>query len=361
MRKLRIAQVTNLMESVPPSHQHGLEQLVYDLTEELAKMGHQITLFATADSKTSARLIPLWPKATMRDPYAKKKDPSFYTKLTVAAALNQQSEFDIIHDHSRFIAPYFAPLVKTPIVSTIHHPISFEESYKKEFPPDYQPYFKNAWETYRKKVHTVVVSRFQAEKYAAPSTVIHNGTNIHTVLPNYDPGKYLAFLGYITPDKGVAEAIQAVLKTDETLLISGPLDQTELNQKYFSEKIHPFLDNQKIKYLDPLSHEEKINFLKNAKAVLMPIQWDEPFGLVAIESMTCGTPVIAWNRAAMPEIIENGVSGFLINSVEEMAQKISQINKLDRKNARKRVEENFTSEIMAQNYVNLYNQILKKN
>ncbi len=358
MRKLRIAQITNLQESVPPLNKHGLEQIVSYLTEELVRRGHEVTLFAPADSKTNAHLVPLWPTATSRDLNHHGISPETHTQWAVATAFSRHQEFDIIHDHTRFTSLFFANLVPTPVVSTIHHPISLE-LLAPSYPPQYHPYIRDGWLNFAKSVHTVVVSKFQAQNYPSPSTVIPNGISLRNwVAPSMEPGSYLAFLGYLTPDKGAAEAVEAALQTNIPLKIAGPLDNSEANQKYFHSRIAPHLGSQ-IEYLGPLSFDQKQVFLSNALATLLPIQWDEPFGLVAIESLASGTPVIAWNRAALPEIIEDGRSGFLVNSVSEMVEKISKLSQINRADCRKRVEENFTSEIMTTKYESLYQSLLK--
>ncbi len=353
---MRIAQITNLKESVPPINQHGLEQVVFDLTEELVKMGHEVTLFSTADSKTSAKLVPIWPHALARDPYGSYMDSTTYSLWSVAEAFHHYREFDIIHDHGRFVAGHLAGIIPTPVVLTVHHPISFEFTYKQALPQEYHPYFEHVWKRRATSAHTVVVSQFQASLYPAESTVIYNGLPLEKWPYSPQPGKYLAFLGYITADKGVAQAIQAVLPTDKTLLIAGPRMDTGPDKQYFDREIAPYL-NERIRYVGPLNFEEKKKFLAEAQATLMPVQWDEPFGLVAIESLACGTPVVAWDRAALPEIIEDGVSGFLVNSVSQLTQKISMVDQLSRQATRKRVEEKFSARQMAQNYLDLYTRL----
>lgn len=361
MSKLRIAQVTNLQESVPPKGKNGLEQVVADLTEELVKMGHDVTLFATADSKTSAKLVPIWPTARSRDPYGKTMDSPTFATWSISEAFIRHKEFDIIHSHAGgFMAGHFAGAIPTPVVTTIHNPVSYD--FLKQFPPEYLHYFDTIQEKHFSYTHPVAVSQFQARILKRPATVITNGIpleNWNTF--SEETGEYFAFLGYMTPDKGAAEAIQAILKTSEKLVIAGSLREDDpRGQSYFEEKIKPYIDDDKIKFVGILAPDQKADFYKKAKATLMPIQWDEPFGLVAIESMVCGTPVIAWNRAAMPEIIEEGVSGYLVNSVEELTQKITEVDKLSRKKARERVEHHFTAEIMAKKYVELYEKLLSE-
>ncbi len=359
MKKLRIAQVTNLQESVPPKGKNGLEQVVSDLTEELVKMGHEVTLFATSDSKTSATLVPIWPKALSRDSFKQTMDSQTFAMWSVSEAFIRHTDFDIIHSHAGgFMAGHFAGAIPTPVVSTIHNPVSYD--FLNQFPPEYLHYFETIQEKHFAHTYTVTVSQFQANILKRPSTVITNGIPIENWNTySAESGEYFAFLGYMTPDKGAAEAIQAILKTNEKLVIAGSLREDDpRGHTYFEERIKPYIDDKQIKFVGILKPEAKVEFYKKAKATLMPIQWDEPFGLVAIESMVCGTPVIAWNRAAMPEIIEDGVSGYLVNSVEEMTEKITQVDKLSRTKARERVEQHFTAEIMAKKYVALYEKIL---
>lgn len=351
--------MTNLQESVPPLGENGLEQVVYDLTEELVKMGHEVTLFATADSKTSAKLVPIWPAALSRDQYARVMNSQSMTMWSVAEAFIRHSDFDIIHNHTgSLIAGHFAGALSTPVVSTIHNPVSYD--FLEQFPPDYLRYFKEIEEKHFAYIHRVAVSQFQANKLRLPAHVIHNGIPLESRDAfSQEAGDYFAFLGYMTPDKGAAEAIQAILQTNERLVIAGSIRGDDPGgKKYFEEKIKPYIDDNRIKFVGVLNHDQKVEFYKKAKATLMPIQWDEPFGLVAIESMASGTPVIAWNRAAMPEIIEDRVSGYLVNSVEELAERIGEIDKISRLAVRKIVEERFSAAEMARKYVDFYTTLL---
>lgn len=357
MKKLRIAQVTNLQEAVPPINQHGLEQLVFDLTEELVDMGHDVTLFATADSKTRAKLVPIWPRATRHDPFSAKIDSQTFAMWSVAEAMIRHKDFDIIHSHAGFVANQFAGAIPIPVVSTEHNPVSYD--FIDQFPIEYQKYFQEIEQKHFLKNHTVAISKFQADCFRRPVTIIKNGIRLENwPYSESTERSYLAFLGYITPDKGVSEAIQAVLPTNEKLLIAGPLDSNSKNQTYFNEKIKPYL-SERIQYVGPLGFAEKKQFFSQAKATLMPIQWDEPFGLVAIESLASGTPVIAWNRAALPEIIADGKTGFLVNSVEEMTLKIGHLEKLTSHQCRKHVEDHFSATLMAKSYEEFYYSLIK--
>lgn len=362
--RMRIAQVTSLQESVPPANKNGLEQVVYYLTEELVKMGHEVTLFGTADSKTSAKLVPIWPKAVSRDGIDSGLSDEIYAMWSVAEAFCRQDEFEVIHDHTWLLAGMFAGAIKTPVVTTIHHPVSvdrmsLEVNFRSRFPKEYWPYLDRIGAKFE-RVQTVVVSEFQKATLGKPCRVVHNG--VPTDVWKYAPegGDYLAFLGYVTQTKGAAEAVAAVLPTAERLKIAGPIAGSDReSQAYFDQKIKPHLSDR-IEYVGPLDHAQKMRFLAGAKATLLPIQWDEPFGMVAIESMACGTPVIAWNRAAMPEIVVDGQTGFLVDSVEDMTEKIAQIPRLSRLEVRKRVEEHFSARKMAEEYVKVYEEAIAR-
>ncbi|MCL5432390.1 MAG: glycosyltransferase family 4 protein [Patescibacteria group bacterium] len=356
-KKLRIAQITNLQESVPPIHENGLEQIVYLLTQELVKRGHEVTLFATADSKTSAKLVPIWPTAVSRDPAAAIFSPDTFSQWAVSEAFLRQADFDIIHDHTWSSSRHFAGLINIPVVATVHSPITRKETLEK-LPADHRPYFERILARNEHNSHAVMVSRFQASRYPYPTTVIPNGIDVENFHFNPSGGDYLLFLGYITPNKGALQAIEAVLPTKEKLIIAGPIRPDDpVAQKYFAEKIKPLLSDR-IKYVGPANKPAKIKLLAGAKATLMPIQWDEPFGLVTIESLAAGTPVIALNRAAMPEIISSGQDGFLANSVEEITDFISQIENIDRAKCRQKAEQQFSAAAMVEKYEQLYRHLL---
>ncbi len=341
--------------------------MVYYLIEELVAMGHEVTLFGTADSQTSANLVPIWPTSHSQDREYSYFDLSVYATWAVAEAFARADQFDIIHDHTWYNAGHFARCVrdKTPIVSTAHHPFDKSIAFAQSLPAEYQQYMRNRIRTQFDAVSAVVVSEFQAKMLAASWNVrahtIHNGIPLDSWKDwSQEQGDYIAFLGYISGNKGVAEAIQAVLPTNERLIIAGALKQhDEASHLYFINHVEPFIDNDQIQYHGPQDHTQKQVFLKQAKATLMPIQWDEPFGMVAIESMACGTPVIGWNRGALPEIIVDGITGYIVNSVEEMTEKIGMIDRIDRQACRKHVEDNFNVHKMAKEYEKLYVSLVR--
>lgn len=366
MRKLKIAHVTNLAEAIPPKNKAGLEQMVFYLTEELVKLGHEVTIFGTEDSQTSANLIPLWPRGFSNDPNTTFTDPQTFSIWAVAEAFLHADEFDIIHDHTHFVAGHFAGSISTPVVCTVHHTGSYGYDTLQALPTAHQHYLNYLIHSHHTNFHLVCVSHAQRQQmldlFGLDSYVVHNGISQPIVTPNKThTHDYLAFLGYISGNKGVSQAIQATLRTSDNLIIAGPVDLHDTaSQIYFEQEVKPYVDGNKIKYIGPLDMNEKINFLSQAKAVLMPIQWDEPFGLVAIEALACGTPVIAFNRGALPEIIENGKTGFIVDTIEDMASKINQIEQLSRPACTESYEKSFTATRMAHEYEKIYYKLVNK-
>jgi glycosyltransferase involved in cell wall biosynthesis len=350
MKKLRIAQISNLVEPVTESSKNGLSQIVYTLTQELVELGHDVTLYAPMSSSTNAKLVPLTDLDTAHETILGKV-------LPVAAAFADWRNFDIIHDHTRFYSTLFAHLLPIPIVSTVHHPAEFDE-WHWSFPADqYHLYFKAIWQRLVQRMNTVCVSQFQRAGFGEKAEVIYNGIQLDLwPNPNSSAGRYLAFLGAINETKGTLEAIQATLLAGEAIVVAGTTDE---QGDYFVRSIKPYIDGDRVKYIGPLDFEEKRNFLVQAKAVLMPIQWDDPLPTVALESLASGTPVIACNRASMGEIVMDGESGFLVSSIEEMAARIKDIHKIDRRACRSRAALLFDSKTMARNYVDLYQRLLE--
>ena len=350
MKKLRIAQIATLFEPVTDSSTMGLTQIVYNLTEELVALGHHVTLYAPEQSRTKAALVPL-------SDFRHASETILGKVLPVAAAFADWRDFDIIHDHTRFYSILFAHLLPIPLVSTVHHPIEFDELHWHYPAKDYHAFVRaNYWERLLDSVTTVFASKFQCEQYGKKSEVIPNGLPLaRWDNPNTVGGRYLAFLGAINETKGTYEAIQAALLSNEEIVIAGTTYESE---EYFRQRIEPLVDGKQVKFIGPVDFQQKKRFLAEAKAVLMPIQWDDPFPTVAIESLASGTPVIGWNRSSMAEILEHGRSGFLVSSIEEMAARIKEIDAIDRKECRSRAELLFDAKQMAKNYVSLYHRLL---
>ena len=349
MKKLKIAQIATLFEPVTDSSIMGLTQIVYNLIEDLVALGHDVTLYAPERSLTKAALVPL-------SDFDHASETILGKVLPVAAAFSDWRNFDIIHDHTRFYSVLFAHLLPIPLVSTVHHPIEFDELHWHYPAKDYHAFVRANWDRLLESVTTVFASKFQSAQYGKKSEVIPNGIPLDKWdNPNTARGRYLAFLGAINETKGTYEAIQAALLANEEIVIAGTTYESD---EYFRQRIEPLVDGKKVKFIGSVDFEQKKRFLAEAKAVLMPIQWDDPFPTVAIESIASGTPVIGWNRSSMAEIIEHGKSGFLVSSIEEMAERIKGIDAIDRKECRYRAELLFDSKQMAKNYVSLYHRLL---
>ena len=338
---MRIAQVAPLWIPVPPYTYGGTELVVSWLCDELVRRGHEVTLFATEDSKTSAKLIPIWPKSLWR---AKLNTPHAVFSLLYEKLLSLQDKFDIIHDHCEFYTAPYSKFLKPPIVTTLHHPLTEETIilYKK-FP----------------NINFVTVSKNQRKLGPGINIVrtIYNGLPIEKYEFNEEPKDYLIWLSKIMPQKGIAEAIDIAKLSGENLIISGNIPPEQGD--YFDFRIKPLIDGKKIKFLGAADFDKKIELLKNAKAFIFPVKRPEPFGLVVIEAMACGTPVVAFREGSMPELIEDGKTGFLVTNVEEACQALKKVNRISRKYCREYVEKNFNLKRMVNRYEKLYKKILK--
>lgn len=339
---MRIAQIAPLWISTPPKTYGGTEFVASLLTEELVRRGHEVTLFATGDSKTKAKLVPIWPKGLWS---AKLSAPHAAFSLLFHEVIARQDEFDIIHDHCEFYTAPFSEFLKPPIISTVHHPM-YEEVIMlfKKYP----------------NINYVAVSKNQRK--TAPgvnfAATIYNGIPIKRYDFQEKPEDYLLWISKITPEKGIAEAIEVAKKTGEKLLIAGVIPKEE--QDYFDYRISPEIDGKQIQFVGAANFEKKVELFRNAKVLLYPIKRAEPFGLVVVESMACGTPVIAYKEGAMPELIKDGKTGFLVETQEEMIAALSGINQIDRLSCRRYVARKFSHQKMVNKYEALYNKIVKQ-
>jgi len=342
---MRIAQVTPLWYAVPPYTYGGSELIVSMLTEELIRRGHEVTLFATGDAKTAGRLMPIWPKGLVKANLATPFAAHFAVQaLLYKELLEKQNDFDIIHDHSEEYGTPFTPFLKPPIVSTLHNPLTEERIilYKK-FP----------------NINYVAISKNQKRSGPGINIVktIYHGIPIEKYDFNPKPKNYLFWLSSIQPDKGTAAAIEIAKMAGENLIISGPIHSH--NADYFEYRIKPLIDGKQIQFVGEADFEKKVELFKNAKALLFPIRRQEPFGLVVIESMACGTPVIAFKEGSMPELIEHGKTGFLVNSTEEAVRALKRVKKISRSYCREYAKKNFPLKKMVNRYERLYKKIFK--
>ena len=341
---MRIAQVAPLYESVPPKLYGGTERVVSWLTEELVAQGHEVTLFASGDSETRARLIPVCPRALWRDKDCRETLPH-HVRL-VELVFDDVSRFDVIHFHCDYM--HF-PLLRRhpcPSVTTLHGRLHV---------PDLGPLFAE----YR-DVPLVSISDDQRRPIPDANwqaTVYHGlPRGLHAFQER--SGDYLAFLGRMSPEKRVDRAIQIARLAGMNLKIAGKIYPEE--RAYFHETIQPLLRESQsfVEFIGEVGGRAKDEFLGNAYAMLFPIDWPEPFGLVMIESLACGTPVIAWRNGSVPEIIEDGVTGLIVDSVDEAAQAVGRIAWLDRSGCRKAFEDRFDAGRMARDYADVYRRLV---
>lgn len=335
---MKIAMISPIAWRTPPSHYGPWEQVVSLLTEGLFNMGLNVTLFATADSITKAKLHSVCPKGYAEDP---ESHPKVLECLHISEVFERAREFDIIHNHFDFLPLSYSRLVMTPLLTTIH---GFSS-------PKIVPVFKK----YNRSTYYVSISNSDRNPELDYIATIHHGIDLDQFTFNPTPGKYLLFFGRIHPDKGAYEAIQIAKKSKRKLIIAGIIQEAS----YFDEKVKPYLDND-IRYVGNVNPEMRDKLIGNAFALLHPINFAEPFGLSVIESLACGTPVIAFEKGSMSEIISNGENGFLVSKIEEAVVAVKNIAKIDRLFCRKDAEERFSLKRMIHDYINVYEMILKK-
>jgi glycosyltransferase involved in cell wall biosynthesis len=341
---MKIAQVAPLMESVPPRLYGGTERVVSYLTDELVRLGHEVTLFASADSITAAELVGCASMALRLD--RNVRDPIPYYMLMLDRVRRLAEEFDILHFHiDQFHFPLFRRMADRT-VTTLHG---------RQDVPDLKPLYLGF-----SGMPLVSVSNDQRRPIANAKFVatVHHGipTDLHT--PIYNPrGGYVAFLGRISPEKRPDRAIRIARTLGIPLKIAAKVDKVD--EAYFREQIAPLLSDPGVEFIGEINERSKAEFLGEAQALLFPIDWPEPFGLVMIEAMACGTPVLAFRRGSVSEIIDQGVTGAVVDTMEEAVRMLPRVIALDRRAVRRRFEQRFSSARMATDYVALYRSLLK--
>lgn len=346
---MKIALIAPFEEPVPPKTYGGTERVVYNLAEELVRLGHNVTLFASKGSKTPAKLIPCTNKALRILPVSRIpgiRQGLSYQGLTVALKHLQKQRFDIVHNHFGWQLLLFKDFIKSPIVTTLHGTLADPT----------EKFMHNIF----KRERFISISNSQrrhGSKLNFISTV-YNGIDVNQFAFSNVPGDYLVFLGRIHPSKGPEYAIEVAKKAGRKLIIAAKIDPYE--RHYYEDEVKPLIDGKQIQFVGEVGHKAKVKLLKNALAMVSPVQWDEPFGLTTIESFACGTPVITIKRGSMREIITDGKTGFLCSNVEEMIDSVNEVSKLDRLACRRHVEQNFTSQKMAINYLSAYKKIVKR-
>lgn len=339
---MRVAQIAPLTEAIPPKLYGGTERVVSWLAEELVELGHDVTLFASGDSETRAKLEPMWPRALRLD--GEVRDPLALHMAMLERVMQCADQFDILHFHLDYYPFSLFSRQSTPFITTMHGRLDL---------PEHQTVF----DTFSS---VPVVSISHAQRRPVPQArwvrTIHHGLPAKLLRPRAAKPSYLAVLGRIAPEKAVDQAIRIAVRSGLPLKIAAKVDRVD--REYFEREISPLLKLPGVDYIGEISDREKSDFLSGAMALLMPIDWPEPFGLVMIEAMACGTPVIAYDSGSVSEIIDDGITGFIVKDEVAAADAINDLGRLSRATIRKRFEERFTARRMAKDYAEVYESLL---
>jgi len=342
---MRIAQISPLFEAVPPKLYGGTERVVYSLTEELVAMGHDVTLFASGDSITSATLAPMREQAIRLDPSVKDWVALYYRMVEMI--YRRKDEFDVLHFHIDYFPLSLFGRQKVPFLTTLHGRLDVQE-------------FIDVFNTFPE---APFVSISNNQRLPIPGlnwvrTVLH-GMPANLLTPQPVKQDYAAFLGRISPEKGVDRAIRIAGRAGLKLKIAAKVDNAD--REYYETQIRPMIDgNPNVEFVGEINDAQKPDFLSGAQALIFPIDWPEPFGLVMIEAMACGTPVIAYRCGSVPEVIDDGVTGFIVQDEASAVDALGQLHRLDRAKVRATFDRRFTARRMAEDYVNVYQELCAK-
>ena len=342
---MRIAQVAPLYESVPPRLYGGTERVVSWLADELVQRGHEVTLFASGDSRTHARLVSAWPRALRLDPA--QPDPFALHTLELAQAFSRADDFDVVHCHVDYLAFPYGRLVSTPVVHTLHGRL------------DLRPLIHVLTEL--REVPLVSISDSQREPLTGLDlnwvATVHHGLPMQDVpaVTTASDGRYLVFLGRMSAEKRPDLAIAVAKRAGLPLIMAAKVDRPD--REYFEREIRPQLGHPLIEYIGEVSDAEKWRLLGDALALLFPIDWPEPFGLAMIEALACGTPVVARPCGAVPEIVRDGEVGFLADTVDELVAAVKRVDVIDRARCRRWAEAQFSVGVMADHYESVYRRL----
>ncbi|NLY25344.1 MAG: glycosyltransferase family 4 protein [Bacteroidales bacterium] len=335
---MKIAMLAPIAWRTPPVHYGPWELVTSLLTEELIRKGIDVTLFATADSLTAATLSSVSPRGYEED---RTIDAKVWECLHISNCFEHAEAFDIIHNQFDFLPLSYAGLTDTPVVTTIH---GFSS-------PRIMPVYRK----YNHHTHYVSISDADRSPELDYIATIHHGIDTGNFTYNADPaGDYMLYYGRIHPDKGTKEAVEIAMALDMPLIIAGIIQDEE----YFNTRVKPFLKEGKIEYIGSVGDDRRDALLGNARLLVHPISFNEPFGLSIVEAMACGTPVVAFNKGSMPELIVDGRNGFLAENSGDAIEKIRRIDTISRQSCREHVEQNFSKEIMAGRYIEVYQKIL---
>jgi glycosyltransferase involved in cell wall biosynthesis len=338
---MRIAQIAPLFEAVPPKRYGGTERVVHWLTEELVALGHDVTLFATGDSLTSARLVPVRPRAERFVPNFEVNGAPYMRLLELVR--RRAREFDVLHFHIDFWPLPLFSRQSTPFLTTLHGRLD------RDWVRDIYDLFPEA----------PLVAISDAQRAPLPDAywagTVRHGMPERLLTPRPGPQDYLAFLGRISPEKGIESAIRIAAAAGMKLRVAAKVGAEDA--AYYAQVVEPLLHGGAVEYLGEIDDAQKPDFLSGARALLFPIDWPEPFGLVMIEAMACGCPVIAFPRGSVPEVVEDGLTGFIVGDVAEAAAAVGRLDRLDRTAIRRRFEQRWTARRMADDYLAIYRRL----
>jgi glycosyltransferase involved in cell wall biosynthesis len=342
---MRIAQVAPLFEAVPPRLYGGTERVVHWLTEELVSLGNDVTLFASGDSQTSAKLDAAWPKALRLDGSVRDANALHAVMLERVRQKCDNEEFEFLHFHLDYYPFSLFSRQPTPFLTTLHGRLDL---------PELQPLF-----TTFSSSPVISISNAQRRPLSQANWLgtIYHGLPVKLLTPRPVTPSYLAVLGRIAPEKGVDRAIKIAIRCGIPLKIAAKVDRAD--QNYYTEVVRSLIDHPLIEYIGEIGDHEKSEFLSGAIGLLLPIDWPEPFGLVMIEAMACGTPVIAYNRGSVPEIIDEGLTGFIVEDETSAVSAVGRLSQLNRDAIRKQFEARFTARRMALNYLTAYRNLME--
>jgi glycosyltransferase involved in cell wall biosynthesis len=359
---MKIAQIAPPWIPIPPKNYGGTESVIYNLVEELVAHGHDVTLYTTEDSRTSAKQISFFKKSLLEDGVPWHEHLKSYYHLYKSIEAIEKQGFDIIHTHLSSSADlYLFPLttdLSIPHVVTLH----------SHFPFDHNP-GKAAGEAdafymeWASSVPIVAISESARQQITLPlnfAGVVHNGLSMQQYpLPHKPRGEFLMWLGRLSPEKGPHLAIEAAQRSNMPLILAGTIDRSSKEtQRYFHDEIKSRCDGQQIRYIGPANLRQKNAYLSRARGFLNPIEWEEPFGMVMIEAMALGCPVISFARGAAPEIVKHGQNGFLVNNLDEMVEYIPRLDEIERTSLHTYVDQHFSARVMAERYIEIYKKVI---
>jgi glycosyltransferase involved in cell wall biosynthesis len=338
---MRIAQISPLTEAVPPKLYGGTERVISWLTDELVEMGHDVTLFASGDSSTVAKLEPMWPRALRLD--GSVRDPNALHMAMIEKVCRRAEEFDILHFHLDYYPFSLMARQTTPFVTTLHGRLDL---------PEHQPMFETFCDA---PVVSISNSQRRPIHQAGWVGTVHHGLPSSLLRPKPVTPSYLAFLGRISPEKRADRAIRIAERCGLPIKLAAKVDRVD--EDYFEAEIRQLMASPHVEFIGEIGDARKSDFLSGALALLVPIDWPEPFGLVMIEALACGTPVIAYNRGSVPEIIEDGLTGFVVEDETSAVAAVRNLSQLSREAVRRRFEERFTARRMASDYLAIYQRL----